>query len=701
MKAKFINKEISWLSFNARVLQEAADPTVPLIERIKFLGIFSNNLDEFFRVRVATLKRLAPLKENAKSIIGHDPNRIINRIEDIVIDQTDLFNDIYDQIILELARNKIIILADAKGLDEEQAEFVHTYFLREVRPKLFPIMFNKRSKFPHLKDHAIYLTVLMRESFSKQTQRLALIEVPTTLLPRFLILPKNNGNQYIMLLDDVIRFGLRDIFSIFDYQQFEAYTIKTTRDAELDFDNDPTQSYMHKIHRGLQKRKSGRTVRFIYDEDMPDSLLKIIVSRNKVNKAKDTIIPGARYHNFKDFIGFPRIGPPSFIEKTVPPLPHKDLTRGASALRVMRKKDVLLHFPYQSFMYIIDLLRDVSIDPKVKSISITLYRVAKNSSIINALINAAKNGKNVTVVLELQARFDEEANLQWANKLQEEGVKVIFGVQGLKVHSKLCLIKRKENKKIVRYCIIGTGNFNEDTAKIYTDHCLLTTHEEITSEAEKIFDFFENNYRISRFRHLVVAPFQMRKTFSKLIQKEIKNAEAGIDAAITVKLNNFSDYKIIKKLYRASQAGVKIRMIVRGMFSIAPKVRDLSENIEAISIVDKYLEHSRLFIFHNGGDEKFFLSSSDWMTRNLDRRVEVTCPIYDKSIQEEIRSILELQWQDNVKARILDRRFQNQYRRGMNGHKAVRSQEATYEYLKSIVGEEKEAETPAEELAAF
>lgn len=678
MKSQLTNKELSWLSFNARVLQEAADPSVPLIERIKFLGIFSKNLDEFFRVRVATLKRLSKLGKKAKKFVTHDPKKILQTIQGLSVEQHNEFNRIYHQILKELARENIFIL-DEKTLSPEQGELVRDYFHRKVRSRLMPIMLDAAGRFPRLKDATIYLAIRLARNDDRARSKFALIEIPVPPLERFVLLPRESGNQYIILLDDVIRYGLKDIFAIFDFQHHDAYTIKLTRDAELAIDDDIAESYLKKVSKSLKQREQGAPVRFVYDSEMPKNLLNYVTKKLRINKA-DTLVPGARYHNFKDFMSFPSIDSSKLQALSTPPLPHPDLANKTSLLATIRKKDILLHFPYQAFDHFIDLLREVSIDPKVTSIKFTLYRVARQSSVVNTLVNAVKNGKVVTVVIELQARFDEEANIRLANRLQEEGVRVIQGVPGLKVHAKLCLITRTERNKSFRYAALGTGNVNEDTARAYSDHFLLTADRRLTAEVDRVFEFFENNYRVKSFRHLVVAPFNMRKRFGKMIRNEIKNAQKGKPAYVFLKMNNLEDPAMIKQLYQASAAGVKVRLIVRGMFSLVPGVPGLSENIEAISIVDRFLEHSRIFVFGSAGDEKFYLSSADWMTRNFDRRLEVSCPVYDRSIQRELRSFLDIQWRDNVKARKLTPELDNRYRTG-TAPPRVRAQTAIHDFL--------------------
>lgn len=674
-----INRELSWLAFNDRVLQEAEDKTVPLIERLKFLGIYSNNRDEFFRVRVATLKRVVKHQKKAEELMGENPVRLLEKIKQAVIAQQDKFEHIYQVIIRELNKQNISIINE-KQLSPAQGNFVKEYFREKVKGSLFPIMLDSPSPFPYLKDRLGYLIIKLGRKDSSKKNKYAIIEVPTDTISRFVVLPKEKDKNYILLLDDVIRYCLDDIFQNFDHDYIESYNIKLTRDAEIDIDTDLSKSFVEKISKGLKARKTGQPVRLVYDSEIAPDMLDFIMKKIKLGK-DDNPIPGGRYHNFKDFISFPNIGHPDLSYKKNIPLKHPDLKDQSSIIKVIKKKDVLLTYPYQSFDHIIDLLREASIDPKVQSIRITLYRVAKNSNIVKALINALKNGKQVTAVIELQARFDEEANIYWSGKLQEEGAKVIYGVPGLKVHSKLFLITRKESGKINHYAHIGTGNFNGDTSKVYTDQTLLTSNKIITEEIEKVFDFYLDNFKGGIYKHLLVSPFFMRKRLVQLINKEIQNAKANKPASIILKLNNLVDDEMIRKLYEASAEGVKIKLIVRGICSLVAGVSGLSENIEAISIVDKYLEHSRVFIFHNNGDEKYFISSADWMTRNLDHRSEVAVPIYDKEIQQQLKKIINILWSDNTKVRILGSTQNNSYRKS-NSKVKIRAQEEIYTLLK-------------------
>lgn len=678
----FINREISWLSFNERVLQEAADSSVPVIERLRFLGIFSSNLDEFFRVRIATVKRLVVLGKKARQTIHFKPKRILTEVQKIVLEQSKLFEETYTDIQQELKRHKIFIINE-KQLNQDQGAFVKNYFDENVRPALVPIMINQVKTFPYLKDKVIYLAVKLSSKGKPRDKQYSLIEVPTDVVDRFLILPSQNQNHYIILLDDIIRYNLPEVFSFFPYSRLEAYTIKITRDAELDIDNDISQSFIDKISKGVKARQKGNPVRFVYDSSIPKDLLDFIKNKMKLHES-DNLIPGGRYHNFKDFMRFPAIGQKNLMYEKLKPLQHRLLKGNQSFFDVLRKQDVMLHYPYQGFSHFIEFLREAAIDPEVKTIKITLYRLARKSMVINALINAAQNGKHVIAILELQARFDEEANINWARLLQEQGIQVIYGVPGLKVHSKLCLVSRLERGGKMRfYANVTTGNYNELTSQVYCDDSLLTSDTRITREVDDVFDFFEKNYRVHNFKHLVLSPHSTRSRFIKLIDNEIDFARRGKKAEIFLKLNSLVDEEMILHLYAASKAGVKIRIIIRGTCGLLPGVPGLSENIEAISIIDKQLEHSRIFIFENGGHELFYISSSDWMARNLDTRIEVSCPIYDEKIQRELRNIMEIQWSDNVKARIVDP-LQLNHHKPADG-KRIRSQEAIYDYLKKEI----------------
>lgn len=680
-KTPYINREISWLSFNERVLQEAADASTPLIERLKFLGIFSNNRDEFYRVRVATINRLTKLGKKAISVYGDDPKELLVKLQRKVIEQQKSFEEIYQDLLIQLAKQNVFIINE-KQLSLNQQQYVKTYFHDEVVSTLFPILVDEHKSFPYMKDKSGYLFVRLIANSPRKKNKYALIEIPANSTSRFVILPAEKNKQYIILLDDVIRFNVNEMFSVFGYTTKEAINIKLTRDAELDIDQDVSKSMLEKISKGVKDRKKGQPVRFVYDSTMSKEMLSFIMKKLGMDK-KDNAIPGGRYHNFKDFIKFPTIGDKKLVYNHPHPLNHKYLLNtDQTILSVVKEKDILLHYPYHSFNHIITLLREASLDPTVESIKITFYRVADSSKIANALINAIKNGKKVTVLVELQARFDESNNIYWANKLQEEGATVIYGVPGLKVHSKLFLITTKVNGKEVKYAHIGTGNFNEKTARIYTDFSLLTADKNITDEISKVFDFYSNNFKTGEYKHLAVAPFFMRQTFVNLIDKEISNAKAGKMAYMTLKMNSLVDKDMIAKLYEASQAGVKITLIVRGICSLVTEIQGFSDNIKAYSIVDKYLEHARVFIFANSGNEKMYITSADWMSRNLDSRSEVAVPILSSEVKQQIKDIINIQLSGNTKVRILDRLQQNIYVKAKPGQKKIRVQDEIYNYLK-------------------
>ena len=680
-KIPHINREISWLSFNERVLQEASDPSTPLIERLKFLGIFSNNRDEFYRVRVATVNRLSKLGKKAIDIYGDDPKELLQKLQRKVIEQQQHFEEIYQELLHELAKENVFIINE-KQLNKNQEQYVRDYFHKEVERSLFPIMVDENKPFPYMKDKSGYLFVRLISTIQKQKNKYALIEIPSKITSRFIILPQEKNKKYIILLDDVIRFNVHEMFSVFGYTTKEAINIKLTRDAELDIDQDVSKSMLEKISKGVKDRKKGQPVRFVYDSTMSKEMLAFIMKKLGMDK-KDNAIPGGRYHNFKDFIGFPNIGEKKLVYDHPTPLVHKYLNNiDTTILNVIRQKDILLHYPYHTYDHIITLLREASIDPSVESIKITLYRVADSSKIANALVNAIKNGKKVTVLVELQARFDEQNNIYWANKLQEEGATVIYGVPGLKVHSKLFLITTRVRGKEIKYAHIGTGNFNEKTARIYTDFSLLTADKNITDEISNVFDFYTNNFKTGVYKHLAVAPFFMRQTFVNLIDKEIANAKAGKTAYMILKMNSLVDKDMIEKLYEASQAGVQITLIVRGICSLVTEIAGYSDNIKAYSIVDKYLEHARVFIFANGGSEKIYITSADWMSRNLDSRSEVAVPILDTEVKKQIKDIINIQLSGNTKVRILDRLQQNLYKKAKPGEKKIRVQDEIYNYLK-------------------
>jgi polyphosphate kinase len=680
VKKKIIIRDISWLSFNSRVLQEAADETVPLRERIKFLGIFSNNLDEFFRVRVATLKRMIQLGSKANMHVEVNPQNILLKIQTIITEQQKEFDRIWNEILRLLKKEKIFLIQE-KQLNRTQQKFVLNYFNEEIRSNLVPLMIESIQAFPNLNDKSLYLACTLSKKNNSIPQKFALLSVPARRLPRFLILPSKQSEKHIILLEDIVKFCLPAIFSFFEYDTFSAHLIKLTRDAEIDIDNDVSTSFIQKIEKGLKSRKKGKPVRLIFDKDIDAGLLSYLVKRLGLTE-NDNLVPGGRIHNFKDFINFPES---VFKQKNTrkKPFVHPLLKNKNQVTNIILKNDVMLNFPFHSFDSVIDLFREAAIDPEVVAIKITCYRLATNSKIINALINAVRNGKQVTAMIELRARFDEEANLEWKRILEEAGVKVLLGVPNMKVHAKLCLIKKVINNRILHYGFVSTGNLNEQTATLYGDHCLLTADKNIMADVNRIFHYLEQPKMRPHFlkacKTLVVSPTGMRKTILENITKEIKAAKEKKPASIIVKLNSLSDEILINKLYEAARAGVVIKMVVRGIFCMLTENKKF-EHVTAISIVDEYLEHGRIMIFHNGGKDKVYISSADWMVRNIDHRIEAACPILDKNIQQELKDILQIQLKDNIKARILDNDLANIYVNPRNTKK-VRSQVETYNYL--------------------
>jgi polyphosphate kinase len=680
-KNKNIVRDISWLSFNKRVLQEAADLSVPLMERIKFLGIFSNNLDEFFRVRVATLKRMIELGNKAKMHLEQQPETILQEIEEMVNLQQIEFERIWLEIQQELADRKIFLINEKK-LTSEQQQFVLDYFNEEVRSYIIPLMVESIQSFPVLNDKSIYLACKLSRKDKSIPQRFALVSVPARHIGRFLILPSKTDEKHIMLLEDVIRFCLPNIFSFFNYDQFSGHIIKVTRDAEIDIDNDIATSLIQKIEKGLKNRKKGKPVRFVFDKEIDIALLTYLVKRLGLS-LKENLVPGGRIHNFKDFIDFPR----SVFERKNPrkkPFTHPLLKKANSVTSVIFNRDVLLNFPYHSFDSVIDLLREAAIDPHVVSIKITCYRLASRSKVINALTNAVRNGKYVTVVIELSARFDEEANLKWKMELEDAGVKVLLGVPNEKVHAKICLIKKRVDNVTRHFGFVSTGNLNEKTSQTYGDHCLLTSDRKIMADVNRMFTYLENpktrGKLLDSCKTLFVSPGLMRKQFIALINKEIKNARHKKKAGITIKINSLSDEQLISKLEDAVKSGVELKLVIRGICCMNTQNKKFKKPVQAISIIDEFLEHARVIIFHNEGDPKVFISSADWMVRNLDHRLEAACPITDNAMKNELIDIINIQLNGNVKARILDNKLSNEYVQ-KEGRKEFRSQVETYKYL--------------------
>ncbi|EGQ8538656.1 polyphosphate kinase 1 [Vibrio parahaemolyticus] len=676
----YIEKELSWLSFNERVLQEAADKTVPLIERIRFLGIFSNNLDEFYKVRFADVKRRILINQERGG--SDNSKRLLSKMQAKALKLNEQFDELYSELIREMARRRIFLVNEHQ-LDEAQEKWITKYFRKEVMPHITPLLMKDEiDVLQFLKDEYAYIAVELRKEDHSQY---ALIEIPTDHLPRFVMVPEQKGKRRktIILLDNIIRYCLDELFKgFFDYDELAGYAMKMTRDAEYDLRNEIEYSLLEQMSAGVNQRLTAMPVRFVYEREMPQEMLDFLCSKLRISNY-DNLIPGGRYHNFKDFIAFPNVGREYLENKPMPPMKCADFEGYANSFEAIKAKDILLYYPYHTFDHIGELVRQASFDPKVLSIKINIYRVAKDSRLMNSLIDAVHNGKNVTVVVELQARFDEEANIEWSKVLTEAGVHVIFGAPGLKIHSKLLMISRREGDDIIRYAHIGTGNFHEKTARIYTDFSLLTADQEITNEVRNVFGYIENPYRPVKFNHLMVSPRNSRTQIYRLIDNEIANAKAGKKAGLTIKVNNLVDKGIVTRLYAASNAGVKINMIIRGMCALVPGIEGVSENIRIISIVDRFLEHPRVMITHNDGDPQVYISSADWMTRNIDHRIEVAAPVRDPRLKQRIIDITNIHFTDTVKARLIDKEMSNSYVPRGN-RKKVRSQVAIYDYLKNI-----------------
>jgi len=674
VKNKYLNREISWLDFNARVLQEASDIKVPIIERLRFLGIFSNNLDEFFQVRYATVKRIAESgveKDNGKN---KKAINLLDQITNKVIRLQTKSSKILDSIQLSLKKEGIYFINENE-VNESQKEFLKDFFLRKISPALVTIILSKKKKYDFTDNKAF---LIAKMSFKKQDNIHAIVEIPEN-ISRFVVLPKISNKQYIMLIDDIIRYHLKIIFSYYNYEKIDTHMVKITRDAEMDIDDiDLSKSYIKKISEYVNKRKYSNPVRLVYDKDISKSTLDFIIKKLKVT-SNDSLIPGARYHQRRDYMDFPDLSRQDLMYEQKKALNILNFHIEANLLTQISKKDFLMYTPYHSFSYLVAFLRQSAIDPNVKSIKITLYRLSKNSNVISSLINAAKNGKKVLVQIELQARFDEENNIRVSEMLQAAGVELIFGVKGLKVHSKICLIERRENNNKKFYGFISTGNFNESTAKVYTDYTLFTANQSILKDVSKVFEFLKVNYKIQKYKHLIVSPHYTSSMLFSMIDNEIENSKKGKKSGIILKLNSLTSYKFVDKLYEANNSGVKIKLIIRGICCLIPNLKNLSENIEVISVVDKYLEHPRVYIFENGGDKKVYISSADLMTRNLDNRVEVACPIYQKDLKKQVIDTIKISLNDNVKSRLINLNKQNEFVENKN--KKIRSQWDTYDYF--------------------
>lgn len=684
MAQEFNPRDITWLAFNERVMQEAMDESVPLALRIRFLGIFSNNLDEFFRVRVAGLKRAMDFKNKLISESFYQPpSKILQRINGIVIKQQEDFDKAWKRILEEMKRHHVYITTP-EHLSEKQKEFVKNYFDEVVESNTIPILLQDNRPMPYLRDKSLYLGIAMRRRNISVLPHFAIIEIPSRFVGRFLMLPSEGDEKNVMLLEDVITFMLPEIFGFFGYDEFSAHAFKVTKDAEFDLDNDIRTNLAQKIEKGIKSRRKGKPTRFVFDKNMDVSLLEFLIRKLNLTR-KDSIIPGGKIHNFKHFMDFPDVFTDYHkpIERTS--FNHPKFPNDHRITETILKEDVLLSFPYHSYRPVIDLLRESAMDPDVKSIQITAYRLASKSKIVNALINAARNGKEVTVMIELRARFDEEANLQWKERLEEEGVKVLVGIPNKKVHAKLCVIKKRQNRKTVQYGFVSTGNFNEKTAKIYGDHLLMTADRGIMADINKVFKTLNQPRQdptllLRTCKKLMMCPEIMREKIIFHIDREIEEAKAGRKAEMIIKVNSLSDRELIKKLYEAAEAGVITKLIVRGIYC-AVNQKDFKQKIMAISIVDEYLEHARIMYFYNKGAEDIYISSADWMTRNLDYRIEAAAKITQKNLKKELKDILAIQLKDNVKARILDNKMSNHYVR--NDEPPFRSQIETYRYLKN------------------
>ncbi|MDD2386200.1 MAG: polyphosphate kinase 1 [Bacteroidales bacterium] len=675
---EIINREISWLHFNSRLLQEAADNTVPLLERLKFLGIYSNNLDEFYRVRVASINRLIEFnRKNYPEKVKKSEELLQEIVSYIGMRQLE-FNNIKTQVLKELEQKGISILNETE-LNEQQQIFVKDYFHKHILPGLFTLILKRSTDLSSLPDGTIYLAVDLSKKDSDEKHEFALIQIPDDKMPRFIVLPSFENKKFVIRLDDIIRYCLSDIFGVFGYSHFNAYTIKITRDAEIDLYGNVSKSFIDIVAESIKKRKTGAPVRFIHDKNMPHPLVSLVTNCLKIKTSKNAI-KGERYHNSKDFMNFPKLLGDEFVYKKIEALSHRHIKNKVRILSSVKKKDILLHYPYNSFSVIVNMLREASVDPKVKSIKITLYRLANDSKIISALINAARNGKSVTAFLELKARFDEEQNIYWTNQLEDAGVKIIKTISGIKVHSKLILIRAKENGVNYYYSNISTGNFNEKTAQLYSDLSLLTANQELCIEVGKVFYLIESAYQIINFDHLVVSPLYTRNLFMDLIENEIKNAQSGLPAWINIKLNSFTDSIFIDKIKEAAEAGVNVRISARAACSL---ISHTNKNLQTIGIVDKFLEHSRVYMFCNNNDNKIYIGSSDLMIRNLDTRIEVCVPIYSKEIQKELVDIFDIQFRDNTKARDWSSNEHNVIRETRETEK-VRTQYEVYNYLKIL-----------------
>ena len=662
--------------FNRRILQEASRENVPLLERISFLGIYSNNLDEFFRVRVATLNRIAECEDKEARKNKAEALEILKEINKLNSLYSKEFEKVSAEITAKLRDENIYLLKDTE-LDDEQRRFIRSFYIQNLYGRVIPVWYSAIKQLSIENDENIYLAVRMYKKNSKRkVAEYAFLELPVSICGRFVRLPDKDGKSFLMYLDDVIRCCLPLIFSGQDYTNFEAFSFKFTRDAEMEIDNDLRNGVLQKISKGVKSRRRGTPLRVVYDSTMPKGLLNQVLSTLDLDKL-DTVLAGGRYHNHKDFMKFPDCGRKDLKYPAWPPILKRELSKPESILQLIRQKDRFIHVPYHSFDSYILVLQEAAVSKEVKSIKTTLYRLAKDSKVVKALIGAARNGKKVTVVIELLARFDEASNIDWSKKMQDAGIHVVFGVEGLKVHSKITLIGMKSGSDIA---CISTGNFHEGNARMYTDYMLMTASRPIVRDVNAVFNFIERPYSMIRFKELLVSPNEMKNKFIRLINDEIRNKEAGKPAYIRIKINHITDIDMVKKLYEAAEHGVPIDLLVRGNCSLFTDLPELNKNIRIVGIIDRYLEHSRIFIFAAGGEEKIFIGSADWMPRNLDNRIEVVTPVYAPDIKEDLKKVVELGLNDTMQARIVDGTGTNDIQEISEEKPVLRSQEELYKH---------------------
>lgn len=682
LSGAYVERDMSWMYFNRRILQEALKPQVPLLERLTFLGIYSNNLDEFFRVRMATLSRIAECEEKSLRAESERAKSLIKQINKLNNKYAKEYEAAIKDVTAQLRHENIFLLKENE-LDEEQQQFVKRYYRQKLSGFISPVWLSAVKQLTDETDEDIYLAVKMQPD-GKHSFSYALIELPVANCGRFVRLPDKEGKSYLMYLDDVVRFCLPMIFLGMEYTRFEAYAFKFTKDAEMEIDNDLRNGMLQKISKGVKSRRKGDALRVIYDANMPKDLLKRVMDKLNLDKL-DTVLGGGRYHNHKDMMSFPDCGRTDLKYPVWEPLVRPELETGQSLLKLIQQGDRFIHVPYHSFDYYIRVLQEAAINKEVKSIKTTLYRLAKDSKVVKALICAARNGKKVTVVIELLARFDEASNIGWSKKMQDAGIHVIFGVEGLKVHSKITHIGMKTGNDIA---CISTGNFHEGNARLYTDYMLMTAARNVVHDVNQVFDFIEKPYSPVKFKELLVSPNEMKQRFVKLINDEIKNKQAGKPAYIRIKINHITDTTMVRMLYEASANGVPVDLLVRGNCSLVTGIPGLSDNIRIHAIIDRYLEHSRIFIFAAGGEDKTFIGSADWMPRNLDNRIEVVTPVYDARIKADLKQVVDWGLRDTSQGRIVDGHGDNQPYVVEGEEKPFRSQEALYEYYKSTLNED-------------